>query len=120
MMHDLLLGPCENPVFQQYDIQMSAKAAWIETEPRKKHTAEVWKNNQSPYLDQFIGRKNTLEQMSEDVNRVLLRYKQMQGIPSEEPVTSTEDVDALLSEMESSPPADETPVTAPIDDLLAV
>jgi hypothetical protein len=121
MLHDLLLGPCENPVFQQYDIQMSAKAAWIETEPRKQLTAQVWKNNQSPYLDQFIGRKTTIDRLSEDVNRVLLRYKQMQGIPSEEPVASTADVDALLSEMEASPPpTDEVPATAPIDDLLSI
>jgi hypothetical protein len=121
MMHDLLLGPCENPVFQKFDIQMSAKAAWVETEERKGRTVEVWKNNQSPYLDQFIGRKNTLDQMTEDVNRVLLRYRQAQGIATPEVATATEDVDALLTEMESSPPAvDEVPATAAVDDLLSI
>jgi hypothetical protein len=124
MVHDLLLGPCENANFQKFDIQMSAKAAWIETEQRKSYTATAWKNNQSPYLDQFLGRRSTPEQMTEDVQRVLMRYAQAQGVagkPAES--VSTEDVDSLLTEMEASPPeqaADEVPVTAPVEDLLKV
>ena len=61
-LHDLLLGPCENEGFQKFEILMSGRAEWIATDERKKHTIEVWKNNQAPDLAVFIGQKQTSEQ----------------------------------------------------------
>jgi hypothetical protein len=119
--HDLLLGPCENEGFQKFDIQMSAKAAWIETEERKARTVEVWKNNQAPDLSAFLGWKQSPEQMSEDVNIVLLRHRQAQGVSTPEAQVDESSVDSLLDEMSASPPsAAEPEPTTSVDDLLSV
>lgn len=124
---DLLLGPCENEGFQKYDIQPAPNAAWLVSEERKQLVAEVYKNNQSPNIDVFIGRRQTRPELEADLSRVLMRNAQAFGgtVPKAAAVAAVaagaaapqaSDVDALLGEQSS---ATEAPVTATVDDLLA-
>jgi hypothetical protein len=104
--HDLMLGPCENEGFQKFDIQMSAKAEWLLSEERKKLTAEVWHSGQSENLGVFLGQRRSANEISEDVQVVLLRHRQAQGLPTPEVQVGESEVDTLLDEMSSSPPAE--------------
>jgi hypothetical protein len=69
--HDLLLGPCEVEQFQKFDIAVSGKAAWLESNATKKLVAETFKSSRLEDLTVAIGRKLSLDQVTEDLNKVL-------------------------------------------------
>lgn len=72
--HDLLLGPCENRQFQKFDIQVAAKAVWLENPEWKKLVADTYRENKSEDLAPLIGRKLTREVILEDLERVMHRH----------------------------------------------
>jgi hypothetical protein len=77
--HDLKLGPCENKMYQKYDINVSAKAEWLKDDERKAHAAEVYQQNRTEDLAALIGRKISKGQAEEDIARVLERVAQANG-----------------------------------------
>lgn len=100
--HDLLLGPCTNKNYQKFDLNVAGKAEWLASDERKALVVNVYKNNQCQDLTTFIGRKLTRDQIQEDLDKVLLRYKQAYNpgsvdLPHPSDVATALDVDSLLS-----------------------
>lgn len=54
---DLCLGPCDNPMYQKYDILPGGNCQWSQSEERKKITAEVYKSQKYDDLSGMLGRK---------------------------------------------------------------
>jgi hypothetical protein len=101
--HDLLLGPCENEVFQKYDIRAARTAAWLETESRKEFVAALYKNNRNPYLDTIIGRRVSHPEAERYVQQVLERHRIAFGSSSSVPDEA--EVSSALEEVASTPTA---------------
>jgi hypothetical protein len=126
--HDLLLGPCENSTFQKFDIRAAKEAAWLTSDANKAFVVQLYKNNQSPYLDQFIGRRKSAAEIESDLSRLMIRARQARGehiAPDPDLAPATADMDALLSAPTSLEPemretSPDEPVTVDADDLLEV
>lgn len=80
--HDLKLGPCTKPKYQQYEINVAQDAAWQASDERKKLTLETYKNGKCPDLSRLIGRKLSLEQVEQDLERVRQANREAFGSPS--------------------------------------
>lgn len=76
---DLMLGPCENKTFQNFDINVGGSAQWLVDEDRKKYVTSLYQNNKVEDLMVAIGRKNTRDQVDEDLDKVLSRYNEAFG-----------------------------------------
>jgi hypothetical protein len=92
--HDLTLGPCTNEGFQQYDISISAKGAWLEDDARKSLTAETFKNNQIPDLSIACGAKKELKWIEEDLSKIRTNWGIATGLGSA-PLDETSSVGSL-------------------------
>lgn len=125
--HDLLLGPVENEMYQKFDVRPSTKqGVWLQRDEFKTQVAQMYKEGQTPYLEQLIATR-ARERMSEDLQRVILRYRQAFGGGATAEDTSDAalaaedllaDADSILGDGEVEAPA--APAAAPeSDDLLA-
>jgi hypothetical protein len=110
--HDLKLGPCENKNFQKYDINVSAKAEWLQDDARKKQAAAEYQNNRTNDLASLIGRKISKEQAQQDIARVQERVAQAYGRTEDLPAAAAtasasidSDVASLLGESTDTNPA---------------
>lgn len=110
--HDLKLGPCENKNFQKYDINVSAKAEWLQDTTRKEQAAKEYNNNRTNDLASLIGRKISKEQAAQDIARVQERVAQAYGrtvdLPANVASASSSidsDVASLLGESTDTNPA---------------
>lgn len=90
--HDLLLGPCENALFQKFEINISAKAEWLVTPERKQFAVETYRNNQAEDLTTFCGRVSDRKDMEESLHRVSSRWDLVRGISSDGDSSSSGDV----------------------------
>lgn len=90
--HDLLLGPCTNPTFQQFDLQIAAKAEWLEGEERKKQVAHLFKENQTKDLTEFCGRKVETKWLLDDLDKIRARWAVVnQSGPRDDVVSRSEE-----------------------------
>lgn len=121
--HDLLLGPCTNETFQQFDITVAAKAAWLEDPERKALTAQTFKENQIPDLTIAAGSVKQKQWVDQDIEAILEAWGTVLG--SSPSADDDADLDADLSSLmdkdtfdepaaKSAPEAEE-----PEEDLLA-
>lgn len=81
LQHDLLLGPCTNPTFQQFDINIAGKAEWLGNEDRKQLAVEMFKQNKisDEALAAFCGRKVARAWMEEDLDKIKERWRIASG-----------------------------------------
>lgn len=114
---DLLLGPCENQMYQNFDIQVGGSAEWLLDETNTAFVQRLYAENKLEDLTPAIGRKISREMANDDIQKVLIRHAQAFGgsVPSESAVNSNltggMDLDNLLSsgiakEPEPTPVAD--------------
>jgi hypothetical protein len=85
---DLLLGPCENKMFQKFDIAISSKAEWLASEERMTRTAETFNDNQIEDLAIAIGSKKPkhfVEQDLEDVTKAWRAVEQYSRETKDQP-----------------------------------
>lgn len=121
--HDLLLGPCTNEMFQQFDITVAAKAAWLEDAERKQLTALTFKENQIPDLTIAAGSPKQKQWIDADIDKILEAWAQVNGTPAAE---DDADLDADLSGLlggdddtfEKPAAAKSAPAADDVDDLL--
>lgn len=133
--HDLKLGPCENKQFQKFDIQVAGDAAWLadakfdeagkivkdasgkeQVGQRGDLVLRTLKENAHPDLSVFIGRRLPMDQVQDDLDRVLKQYQKAFGrgsetVPEAVEVDSSMDIAGLLSE-----PAADAAVAAPAEE----
>lgn len=89
--HDILLGPCDDKVFQKFDINVSQKSEWKSSSDRKAMVKESLENNKAEDLSVFCGRKVIAKYMEEDLERVLARWRVVNGEePVADPLSKTE------------------------------
>ena len=77
--HDLLLGPCVNELYQQFDITVSSKAAWLEDSERKTLTARTFKENQIPDLTIACGSVKEKRWIEEDLAGITEAWTAVNG-----------------------------------------
>lgn len=76
---DLLLGPCENAMYQKFKIIPSGKAAWKGSANSKQRFEEAVAANQSKDLYRYIGRKMGKDFMEDKVDEVRRKWTQAKG-----------------------------------------
>jgi hypothetical protein len=99
--HDLILGPCTNEMFQQFDISVGAKAAWMEDKERQQLTARTFKENQIEDLSIACGTRKEKKWIDEDIKSIKEAWQQANGAPAPESGTVTVggDLDAGLDDL---------------------
>jgi len=113
--HDLYIT-CTNEKFQQYDIQVSPKAAWLEdaktTKANFKHTMEVYKAGKEEYndLSGAIGSVKERSWVEKDLQEIENSWNIVLGRNSSTPSLSSDtDLDSLLGGItDEEAPAQET------------
>lgn len=112
---DLLLGPCENKMYQNFDIQVGGSAQWLATPENTDLVKRLYSQNKLDDLTPAIARKATREQVQEDIQKVIRLNAQAYGGGSEaltapDWAQSGSDLDSLLSGDTPAPEAT-TPVS---------
>jgi hypothetical protein len=75
--HDLLLGPCTNPAFQQFDINVGSKAEWLMDPVRKQLVIDTYKGNKAESLAAYCGRKAERRWLEDDLRRLRQRWAEV-------------------------------------------
>jgi hypothetical protein len=115
---DLLLGPCENKMFQNFDVQVGGGAEWLASPENTKFVQTLYAENKLADLTPAIARKVTRDMALEDIQKVHMKHRQAYGgggSSMEEmssPVGGGLDLEGLLG-AGSSPAAAVTPDPAP-------
>ena len=105
--HDLKLGPCTNPKYQKWEIQPAMDAAWLGNEDRQRVTTETYKSNQCPDLSRLIGRKLTMDQIMQDLEKVESAHREAFGGDEEraEPAAEVRQKDVNVTDLFDTKPA---------------
>lgn len=111
--HDLIMGPCTNVGYQNFDIQVGPTAEWMGTPDRQRLTAEVWKNNQPQDLAAFCGRKTERKWIEDDLDKIMARWAAVQRYETGQ---ATPEAAALLSQIDAAAAA--PTLTEGLEDLL--
>ena len=77
--HDLLLGPCTNKGFQQFDINVSSEAAWDDNEDFRKLTLDTYELNKVEDLSLAIGRRKDEAFIQMDLDQIAEAWGQVQA-----------------------------------------
>lgn len=108
---DLILGPCENKMFQKFKMISSPQVKWKETEASQEAFKEIIADNQAKDLDFFLGRpvKKT-EYLLDDLDKVRRNWRIVNGQAMETNadnlVGAERNLDAGLSNLlDTTPPA---------------
>ena len=115
--HDLILGPCTNQTFQQFDITPGLKQAeWMADKERQSLFVETWKENQIPDLTIAIGSKKREDWIKEDIETIREAWNDVRAAESGESSTSLDtDLSSLLDKETAT---EETWATSSGDDEL--
>jgi hypothetical protein len=97
--HDLIMGPCTNEMFQQFDISVGSKAAWLEDKARQKLTAETFKENQIEDLSIACGTRKEKRWIDEDIKAIKDAWAQANDAPAEIDTTISADLDGGLDDL---------------------
>lgn len=77
--HDLLLGPCTVEDYQKFDINVAAKAAWLETPERQRLVKETFADNQIPDLTIAVGAVKQRQWVEQDIALIQEAWAQVNG-----------------------------------------
>lgn len=76
---DVILGPCENKLFQKYKIIASPMVKWKESEATRASFQEIIEENRAKDIRNFIGRVMRKDWMPDEVAKVKKGWKQANG-----------------------------------------
>lgn len=127
---DLLLGPCENKMYQNFDIQVGGTAEWLVVEANTNFVKSLYAQNKLEDLTPAIARKISKEMAQDDIQKVLLKHAQAYGGNTGEgssasagEVAGGMDLDGLLSGPSGSqttpavPESTEAPAPTPVAEV---
>jgi hypothetical protein len=114
---DLILGPCENKMFQKFKIISSGQVKWQESEATKSTFAEIIEENKAEDLDFFLGRPvKKVEYLLDDLDKVRRNWRIINGVNTETNadnlVGAERNLDAGLSNLLDTKPE---PATAKVE-----
>lgn len=111
---DLILGPCENKMFQKYKMIASTQVKKNESEASQESFAEIVADNKVDNLESFLGRPMKKDWMDDKIVEVKKRWSQANGLKDETSgdglVSAEPNLDAGLSGLLDSTPASVKPV----------
>lgn len=82
--HDLVLGPCQDETYQRFEIVLSQRAAWMESENNKKLSLTTFKENKaaSEDLELLCARRVERKFIEQDLEQVHEAWLQLSGVPT--------------------------------------
>jgi hypothetical protein len=105
--HDLLLGPCENPTFQKFDITVGAKAEWLADGlkgERALRTLETFKENKIKDLSVAIGSRKEQRYIDMDIEDMQEAWAALGAAPSKADEGNLDDsLDSLMGSTVAKP-----------------
>lgn len=97
--HDILAGPCTVEDFQQFELAVANKAAWLEDETRKKLVAETFRENQIPDLRIAVGADKQRQWIEQDIETIKEAWAQVRGHEESETTKDESGLDADLNDL---------------------
>jgi hypothetical protein len=79
---DLILGPCENKLFQKFKI-LPGKSSWMENEDSTRQFKEIIAENKAKDIKKFLGRSTNKSWLQDDLNKVTTKWKIANGQKNE-------------------------------------
>lgn len=111
--HDLLLGPCTDPVFQKFDINYAMDAIWTSDAAYKETTLSSLKSNRAADLMYFVGRTTEQRYIDKNIEDVREAHRALNG-RGDEPQLNASELPSLSKDLGSL--LDETPAPAKTED----
>lgn len=120
--HDLILGPCTNKMYQNFEVSPSPKAEWLASEERKKLVVETYKESKisDKELAEFCGRTVAPRWMEDDLDKIKGRWELINaanesgsGIDSK---MESKGLDESLDDLLTSQTGADTPVESSFKD----
>lgn len=126
---DLILGPCENKLFQKFKMISSPMVKWQESDATRSQFEDIVSENRAKDLEKFLGRSTKKEWLEDDLDKVRNKWRTVNGQKYEKAndglAVAERNLDAGLANLldEETPKAASTPVkkdSGPVnfDDLL--
>jgi hypothetical protein len=116
---DIVLGPCENKLFQKFKMVHSNQVKWKENDNSKAQFEDIIAENQAKDLSKFLGRTTKKDWMEDDLDKVRSRWRVANGLKGEKSndgLSSAErDLDAGLAGL-----LDDSPKATPTESKPAV
>jgi hypothetical protein len=120
---DIILGPCENKLFQKYKMISSTQVKKDESEASQKAFEEITSENQAKDLENFLGRPvKKREYLEDDLDKVRTRWRIVNGqsneTNSDNQVGAERNLDAGLDKLldNDSKPEAYTPSATKVED----
>lgn len=76
---DLILGPCENKLFQKYKMIHSSQVAWKQSDATRATFQATIEDERAKDLTTFLGRNTKKEWLEDDLDKVRNRWKTVNG-----------------------------------------
>lgn len=107
--HDLVLGPCTNADFQQFDITPSLKKAeWMADQKRAATFKETWEENQIPDLTVAIGNAKKREWIEQDIETIREAWAEVRAYESGDDSGGLDEADlSKLLDSDEAPKTDD-------------
>lgn len=80
---DIILGPCENKLFQKFKMIHSNQVKWRESEATQAQFQEITSENRAKDLEKFLGRSVKKDWLEDDLDKVRVRWKVAHGQANE-------------------------------------
>lgn len=77
--HDLVLGPCTNEDFQQFEITPSLQAEWLKDKERRDYVMATFSENQIPDLTIACGSPKQKSWIEQDVETILEAWAEIKA-----------------------------------------
>jgi hypothetical protein len=111
---DLILGPCENKLFQKFKMISSGQVKWRESEQTKAQFQDITEENRAKDLEKFLGRSTKKDWLEDDLDKVRNKWRVANGQKGEKAddglVNAERSLDAGLSNL-----LDEEPKAAKVE-----
>lgn len=76
---DVILGPCENKLFQKFKMIHSNQVAWKASDESQRAFESIIEENRAKDLMKFIGRSTKKDWLGDDLDKVRTRWKVVNG-----------------------------------------
>jgi len=80
---DIILGPCENKLFQKFKMVHSGNVKWMESEATQEQFKEIIAENRAKDLEKFLGRSTKKDWLEDDLDKVRARWRVANGQANE-------------------------------------
>jgi hypothetical protein len=117
---DIVLGPCENKMFQKFKMIHSNQVKWKESEQTVAQFEDITTENRAKDLEKFLGRSTKKDWLEDDIDKVKTKWRAVNGVKGEKAndglAGAERNLDAglanLIDDAPKAAPVAATPTTA--------